>query len=322
MYKKIVLMILCFLAAMSCSSPSSPDGTNQGDIVNGGGSGSDGGNSGSGGDSGNTGDGGDIPWTEIAPPLPVLDDEAKTYGIDISQEDSAIKEQIKTKLEKYKQDKGVYKVIFTGTPKAQYSQQNSLARLVIDAAFDLEIYSKNVEIDISNIYFNERKIKSSMFKGYNRIGDYTITFKFPENIIRVIEGNAFSLYSKFLKEITIPDSVIGIKAYAFQVDNNLSKVTFGADSKLEYVEDLAFSYCPIKEIVIPASVTSLGRKPFGDSLTTVTYLGTKPNAIQHSGDVFDGCTALQTLILPNVENPKLEEWQNFLGGNFTTVKQK
>ena len=324
MYKKIVLMILCFLAAMSCSSPSSPDGTNQGDIVNGGGSGSDGGNSGSGGDSGNTGDGGDIPWTEIAPPLPVLDDEAKTYGIDISQEDSAIKEKIKTKLEKYKQDKGVYKVIFTGTPKAEYSQLNSLARLVIDAAFDLEIYSKNVEIDISNIYFNERKIKSSMFKGYNRIGDYTITFKFPENIIRVIEGNAFSLYSKFLKEITIPDSVIGIKAYAFQVDNNLSKVTFGADSKLEYVEDLAFSYCPIKEIVIPASVTSLGRKPFGDSLTTVTYLGTKPNAIQHSGNIFDD--TVTTLIVPNAPETSEEElkskWQNFLGCNFTTIKKQ
>lgn len=139
MYKKIVLL-LCFLAAMSCSSPSSPDGTNQSDIVNGGGSGSDGGNSGSGGDSGNTGDGGDIPWTEIAPPLPVLDEEAKTYGIDISQEDSAIKEQIKTKLEKYKQDKGVYKVIFTGTPKAEYFQRNSLAKLVIEVAERLYKY--------------------------------------------------------------------------------------------------------------------------------------------------------------------------------------
>lgn len=101
MYKKILLMILCFLAAMSCSSPSNPDNTNNGDIVNGGGSGNGGGNSGSGGDSGNTGDGGntDIPWTEIAPPLPVLDEEAKTYGIDISQENSAIKEQIRTKIQ-------------------------------------------------------------------------------------------------------------------------------------------------------------------------------------------------------------------------------
>lgn len=160
MYKKILLMILCFLAAMACSSPSNPDNTNNGDIVNGGGSGNT-------GDGGSTGDGGntDIPWTEIAPPLPVLDEEAIKYGIDISQDDTLIKEQIKTKLQAYYNDKKLYKVIFTGMPKAEYTQLNSLARLVIDVAYDLYQYKNiNIEIDISKIYFNERKIKSSMFK--------------------------------------------------------------------------------------------------------------------------------------------------------------
>lgn len=188
MYKKILLMILCFLAAMSCSSPSNPDNTNNGDIVNGGGFGN-GGGSGNTGDGGSTGDGGntDIPWTEIAPPLPVLDEEAIKYGIDISQDDTLIKEQIKTKLQAYYNDKKLYKVIFTGMPKAEYTQLNSLARLVIDVAYDLYQYKNiNIEIDISKIYFNERKIKSSMFKGYIGYGYYTITFKFPENVIRVI----------------------------------------------------------------------------------------------------------------------------------------
>ena len=156
MYKKIVLIILCLLVAISCSSPSSPNSGSDGDIVNGGGSGSDGGNSGSGGDSGNTGDGGntDIPWTEIAPPLPVLDDEAKTYGIDISQEDNLIKEKIKTRLEECKKEGNGYKIIFTGTPKAEYSQRSALARMVLEAA--KEIYAYNVTIDISKIYFKER----------------------------------------------------------------------------------------------------------------------------------------------------------------------
>lgn len=66
---------------------------------------------------------------------------------------------------------------------------------------------------------------------------------------------------------------------------------------------------------------TIGSSPFEYTLTTVTYLGTSPNAIQHNGDVFDGCTALKTLILPNVANPKFDEWKNFLGGNFTEVKQ-
>lgn len=317
-------MILCFLAAMACSSPSNPDNTNNGDIVNGGGSGN-GGSSGNTGDGGSTGDGGntDIPWTEIAPPLPVLDEEAKTYGIDISQDDTLIKEQIKTKLQAYYNDKKLYKVIFTGMPKAEYTQLNSLARLVIDVAYDLYQYKNiNIEIDISKIYFNERKIKSSMFKGYIGYGYYTITFKFPENVIRVIEGNAFSLFSKFLKEITIPDSVISIDNYAFQKSDSIEKVIFKETSKIEHIGDLAFSYSKIKEVLIPASVKSMGGSVFGSSssLTTVTYLGTKPDAIQHGGDVFPATA--KTLILPNVENPQLSEWQNFLGGNFTEVKQK
>ena len=311
MYKKIVLL-LCFLVAVSCSSPSSPSSGSNG--INGGGSGSDSGNTGDGGDSGG------IPWTEIAPPLPVLDDEAKTYGIDISQEDSIIKEQIKTKLEKYKQDKGVYKVIFTGTPKAEYMQKNSLAKLVIEVANDLDIY-KNIEIDIRNIYFNERKIKSSMFKGFPSFGDYTITFTFPENTIRVIEKGAFSFFSKFLEEITIPDSVITIESTVFQLDHKLSKITFNKTSKLEYIGYDAFANCPIKEIVIPASVKTIGSSPFEYTLTTVTYLGTSPNAIQHNGDVFDGCTALKTLIVPNAEDISDPAWTTFLGGNFTDIRK-
>ena len=310
-----MFFLLCFLVAVSCSSPSSPSGGSNG--VNGGGSG---------GDSGNTGDGGDIPWTEIAPPLPVLDDEAKTYGIDISQDDSVIKEQIQTKLKEYYKAKGQYKVIFIGTPKAEYMQKNSLAKLVIEVAERLYKYEYiNIEIDIRNIYFNERKIKSSMFKGYPSSGDYTITFKFPENVIRVIEGNAFSLFNNYFKEIIIPDSVISINDYAFQADYKLEKVTFGENSKLEYIGDLAFTYSALKEITIPASVKSIGSRAFGSSsyLTTVIYLGTSPNAIQHSGNIFDN--TVKTLIVPNAPEQTDEElknkWQNFLGCNFTDIRK-
>ena len=241
------------------------------------------------------------------------------YGIDISQDDNIIKEQIATKMQEYKKDKGQYKVIFIGKPKAEYTQKSSLAKLVLDAAYQLSIYYKNVEIDISKIYFDERKIKSSMFKGFPSYADCTITFTFPENSITVIEGNAFSLFGKHFKEIAIPDSVIGIKAYAFQVDNSLSKVTFGVNSKLEYIEDLAFSYCPINEIVIPASVTSIGANPFGNSLTKVTYLGTKPNTIKNNRNVFSSYDSIQTLSVPNAEDITDPAWKTFLGGNFQNI---
>ncbi|MEI0557720.1 leucine-rich repeat domain-containing protein [Brachyspira intermedia] len=307
MIKKILLIFMSVLVFVSCSATVMSPGNN-------------GSNSGSGTEEG--GGGTDIPWTEIEPPLmppyPILDAEAMEYGIDISQDDNVIKEEIKTKLKKYKQAYGKNKVIFIGTPKAEYSQKSSLVNMVLEMA--KEIYIQNVTIDISKVYFNERKIKSSMCRAGVYVGYFELSFILPENSIRVIEGNAFSL-NNYFKEITIPDSVIGIDAAAFQKSEALEKITISKNSKLEYVGDYAFSYAKAKEIVIPASVTSLGRKPFGDSLTTVTYLGTKPNTISNNGDVFDSCVNLKTLIIPNAENPSDPAWINFLGGNFSEVRR-
>ena len=137
-----------------------------------------------------------------------------------------------------------------------------------------------------------------MFRGVN-IGYFELSFILPENIIRVIEGNAFSFLNNYLKEIRIPDSVIGINAAAFQLSEVLEKITFTENSQLEYIGELAFSYSKIKEIVIPASVKSIGSSPFGKSLTTVTYLGTKPDAIQHGGDVFPATAKTLGAVLDN-----------------------
>ena len=125
-----------------------------------------------------------------------------------------------------------------------------------------------------------------------------------------------------MREITIPDSVIGIDAAAFQLSEVLNKITFSEKSKLEYIGELAFSYSTVKEIVIPASVKLIGRKPFGSSLTTVTYLGTKPNTIMNNKNVFDDCVNLKTLLIPNAEDPSDPNWLSFLGHKFTTVKKQ
>ena len=229
MIKKILLIFISVLVFVSCSATVMSPGNN-------------GSNSGSGteegGDGGNEGGGGtDIPWTEIEPPLmppyPILDAEAIKYGIDISQEDNLIKEQIKIKLKEYRNDKGQYKVIFTGKPKDDYLVSASLTKLTLEVAKDLSI--SDAIIDVSKVYFNERKIKSRMFRGGVSLGYFNLSFILPENIIRVIEGNAFSFLNNYLREITIPDSVIGIKAAAFQNDLFLEKITISENSKLEYI---------------------------------------------------------------------------------------
>ena len=67
MYKKIVLIMLCFLFVISCSSPSNPDNGNQG----------------------NNGDGG----STVPPPITTPTEEellVEKYGIDIGQDDAII----------------------------------------------------------------------------------------------------------------------------------------------------------------------------------------------------------------------------------------
>ena len=135
-------------------------------------------------------------------------------------------------------------------------------------------------------------------------------------------GEAAFLDVQFLSEVIIPDSVTSIESQAF-ANNTIQKLQLS--SSLEKIGMGAFINLEVEELTIPASVKTIGDQAFAHSrqLTTVTYLGTTPSDITSPGTgIFEGCDMLTTLILPNVQSPKTEEWQNFLGGNFTTVKQQ
>ena len=124
MYKKIVLMILCFLVAISCSNPNSPNTTN-------------------------TNQTGDTNKVEtVTPP-----GELEKYGVDISQDDDVIASQLESNLKLYFDEKGSYKVILKGIPKDYgfNSTTKSLAYLIFNAAN--KVGANSVDVDISNIDF-------------------------------------------------------------------------------------------------------------------------------------------------------------------------
>lgn len=236
---------------------------------------------------------------------------------------------------------GSYRVIFTGTTE-NYSGHESLYTLTLKAASKINI-TMNIELDIKNIDFKDGIVLTGMFSGED-LGNYgiVISFIFPENKIKTIEMLSFTqLYNT--KEITLPDSLITIKDNSFvnsqsievlNLGNGVQTIGMTAFAYLESLKELVipksvtsigirtFANLLIKEVSIPASVNTLGSSAFAGSpnLSTVVYYGTSPDTINNK-DALSFCAKLTTLILPNVTNPVLSEWQNFLGGNFTIVKQ-
>ena len=190
MYKKIVLMILCFLVAISCSNPNSPNTTN-------------------------TNQTGDTNKVEtVTPP-----GELEKYGVDISQDDDVIASQLESNLKLYFDEKGSYKVILKGIPKDYgfNSTTKSLAYLIFNAAN--KVGANSVDVDISNIDFKNNAVSSFMFLGGNLV-KIPLNFIFPIYKIKTIDSYAFFLLYA-IKEINIPNSVNTIGAYAFQSCLNL-----------------------------------------------------------------------------------------------------
>lgn len=219
-------MVLCFLFTISCSSPSNPDG-------------------------------GSITPTEEE----LL---VEKYGIDISQEDSVISQQIEKNLKDYFTEKGSYRVIFTGTPKDYTLKVNeSLYKLTLEAAVKVNS-TMNIDMDIKNIDFQNETINKWMFSGYVVDGTENIFINiiFPQNKIKTIGNFAFTdLYNT--KEIVIPNSVINIGSYAFQQANKLEKLTLSKN--LETIGKSAFVYAQsLKELVIPDSVISIEEGAFAN----------------------------------------------------------
>ena len=78
----------------------------------------------------------------------------------------------------------------------------------------------------------------------------------------------------------------------------------------------------IEELIIPASVKTIGNKAFAFSFTalkSVVYYGNSPDIISYTGNAFEGCFKLTTLKVPNDLNIDDEKWKSFLGWSFQTV---
>ena len=267
MIKKSLLILISLFVFMSCSKPVTSPNNNE--------------------DSG----------SEVLPPLTEEEELIAKYGVDINQDNSVIKQQIKEKLQAYFQEKGSYRIILTGTPKVgeyDYSYNITLSAIIEDSAKELYLKNSTIDIDIRNVNFINGAIPKEMFSIYSFDKRPIFNYIFPEDKITTIEADAFYMNSH-IREVVIPDSVTTI-SYAFDECFELEKLTLGKGlkivrgfasciklreidtsrcSSLESIDGSAFNGTAITEFAIPASVMSVNGRAFGScpDLTTIIYYG-------------------------------------------------
>lgn len=107
-----------------------------------------------------------------------------------------------------------------------------------------------------------------------------------------------SVVSKTLQEITIPETVTSIRQKAFYQNSSLKKVTFASGINLTEIPELVFGYCTsLTDIVIPSSVTSIGKGAFYycTSLTEFTI----PSSVKSIGQSAFYGSGLTSITIPN-----------------------
>lgn len=78
----------------------------------------------------------------------------------------------------------------------------------------------------------------------------------------VTEINKNAFYGCAITTITIPKSVVTIKAWAFDDCNSLTSITFDENSNLKTIESGAFSGCHFTSFKVPNGVDTIGGQAF------------------------------------------------------------
>ncbi len=178
-----------------------------------------------------------------------------------------------------------------------YGNLPKLQHVVLDGCLDLE----NNDCTLRNLKRVDYDSMLSFLKSATIIDSETIYIdgkELPEDLV-IPEGitivrKELMKGSTSLRTVTLPSSIQTISSRAFEDCENLEKVNFPEGLKI--IESNAFCECKkLAEVQFPSTLEAIGSLAF--SRTAITKVSI-PNGCQLYGNVFEECSKLESVTLP------------------------
>lgn len=160
------------------------------------------------------------------------------------------------------------------------TQINTLSIVLFSVTILLLIMGTALFVNNNNNFVIEQTSYGKVLVSVTERGSEKTKLSIPNGVTHIGRG-AFLSSMLSLTEINIPDSVKYIEYAAFNSCFNLEFVNFSKNSKLEIIEDEAFSEClQLKYFSMPESVQYVGQNAFNNDKKLVVYLNNSNPSVQ------------------------------------------
>ena len=205
---------------------------------------------------------------------------------------------------------GTNEYAVTGFDRSRYEEFSTLKMYIPDYHKDGEVTGavttvrKNAFADVSkmltftelHIAANLTTIEDNAFMGLTGISKVVVAegsqnFKFENGMLTDVGGATLYLYVGTSSEVEVPDTVRYIVGGAFAGNTAVQRVTFGAQSELLEIGDMAFFGAKyLTEVALPASLRTIGKDAFKGAVAMRSLTVAENSALTNVAvGAFDDC---------------------------------